>query len=242
MLQRRGAAGAPTCHVWHQCQGDALGMGSLFLLDGPASTHPGQPMVCRAPPSKGLAHRHHRCVGHGQSRSPSGVREGSSGATFPHPRGDRLGQGGCARLKIPLETHLSAGVIWGTPSPSHDRFPCLANRLWAASGPCLPDKVALLMGDRANSPVQAGDSSCPLPRAGGRDCPPSPGGIHLFWGCAGNLTHRPCTCLQPARPPRALCAGCRAHRRITQGCSLPDRGWAELIPPQPSPGDGTLNV
>lgn len=173
------------------------------------------------PLSKGLAPRHGQCLGYRESWSPIGVREGSAGATFPHPLGDRLGQGG-ARLKTPLETHLSAGVIWGTPSPSRDRCPCLASGLWAASGPCPLDKAAPLMGNRANSLVQAGDSGCPLSRAGGRDCPPNPGGIHLLLGHAGNLTCMPYTCLQPACPPHAFRAGRSACHCITQGCSLPD--------------------
>lgn len=147
-----------------------------------------------------------------------------------------------ARLKTPLETRLSVRVIWGTPSPSRDRCPCPASGLWAASGPCSPDKAALLMGDRANSLVQAGDSSCPLHRAGSGDCPHSAGGIHLLLGHAGNFTCMSCSCLQPACPPHALHAGDSVWRRIAQGYSLLDRRWPELIPLWPSSGDGTINV
>lgn len=48
MLKHWAQLGYPCtrCHLWHQCQGDAMGMGSLFLREGPASMHLRQPMVC----------------------------------------------------------------------------------------------------------------------------------------------------------------------------------------------------
>lgn len=76
------------------------------------------------------------------------------------------------------------------------------------------------MGNRANSPVQAGDSNCPLPWAGGNVHPQSPGEFPLLWGRVKNLTSTTCTCLQPACPAHALCACHSTRHCITQGCSL----------------------
>lgn len=50
MLQHWGHLEYPRarCHVWYHYQADAMGMGYLFLIDGPASMHFGQPVVCWA--------------------------------------------------------------------------------------------------------------------------------------------------------------------------------------------------
>lgn len=40
-----GSAAVPRCQVCRQ-RGDAMGMGSLFLVDGSASMHLGQSMIC----------------------------------------------------------------------------------------------------------------------------------------------------------------------------------------------------
>lgn len=68
------------CHLWHQRQGDAMGVESILLRDGPVSMLLRQPMVCWVQaqldlhlPAQDL-HLLCWCLGQRQSWSPSRVR------------------------------------------------------------------------------------------------------------------------------------------------------------------------
>lgn len=116
--------------------------------------------------------------------------------TFPHS----LGDGGC-KAQDPIRNSFVCRGYLGHPSLSHDRCPCLANRLWAAAGPCPPDKAALLMGDRANSPVQAAIAAALCPGLGAGTVLPALVGSICFGTMLGTSAAQPALpCSLPALP------------------------------------------
>lgn len=71
---------------------------------------------------------------------------------------------GCKAQDLVRNPFVCKGYLGCAPSPSCNQYPCLASGLLATSGPCLLDKVALLMGDKANSLVQAVIAAALCPR------------------------------------------------------------------------------